>query len=314
MPGRREPTVPSGSFCERCGYEKTRTKGNTKKRVRDYPRRRRLPGVPPADSVIWPEPFRGERWKPVYGLLFRGKCQLCAYAFEQPKSRQILDRLHRQSRLMLCTNHPQNQGELTEVLPTGTCRNFSVKPWHNFKHRQAKNQSNPLCDESDPSVRRIPLGNGLFTIVDAEDYDMLSKYKWMARRTGGVTFYAYCRIQGKPVSMHRMIMHPRKGYVVDHIDGNGLNNRRCNLRECTQEQNRANARPRGGVSGFVGVYPSGDKWVAGIIYRGKHLHLGRFADPVEAAKARDRKAYELLGEYAYLNHPQDLRKEREGGG
>jgi hypothetical protein len=103
-------------------------------------------------------------------------------------------------------------------------------------------------------------------------------------------------------------MHPRKGYVVDHIDGNGLNNRRCNLRECTQKQNRANAKPCGGVSGFVGVYARNGKWTAGIRYRGKNLHLGTFDDPVEAAKARDRKAYELYGPYAYLNRPQDFRR------
>jgi hypothetical protein len=86
-----------------------------------------------------------------------------------------------------------------------------------------------------------------------------------------------------------------------------LNNRRCNLRVCTAAQNRANSRPCGGASGFVGVYPKGNKWRASITCRGEFYYLGLFDDPVAAAKARDRKAYELNGPYAYLNFPEDFR-------
>jgi len=106
--------------------------------------------------------------------------------------------------------------------------------------------------------------------------------------------------------MHRLIMRPRRGYVVDHIDGNGLNNRRCNLRVCTRRQNQANRGPCGGSSQFVGVSRERDKWRAEIHYRGKHIYIGIFTDEAEAAKARDRKAYELHGEYAYLNFPEDF--------
>ncbi len=273
--------------------------------VRDFPRRQQLKGVPPADSEIWPEQYRGARWKPVYGIIFQGRCQLCAYSCEQPKSRQILDRIHGQARLVLCTNHPKSPGQLREMLPTETCRNFKAKAWQPIRRKGAKATDTPLDDGADPSIRRVPVGRGLFALVDVADYEMVSKYKWHAIRNGAKT-YACCHVGRKLVSMHRMIMRPRKGYVIDHADGNGLNNRRGNLRECTTQQNRANARPRGGSSRFVGVYRRKDKWVAGLQYRGKYYYLGLFDDEVAAAKARDRKAHDLLGEYAYLNFPEDF--------
>jgi hypothetical protein len=151
------------------------------------------------------------------------------------------------------------------------------------------------------------VGQGLFATVDAADYKKLSKYKWYAKRHGR-TIYAVCRDRGRVVFMHRMILRPRKGYLVDHIDGNGLNNRRCNLRVCTPAQTRANARPRAGSSRFIGVCRKGDKWEASITYRGEYFYLGRFDDEVEAAKARDRKAYELNGAHAYLNRPEDFER------
>jgi hypothetical protein len=239
--------------------------------------------------------------------MFQGKCLLCAYSFAQSKPRQILDQRHGIAMFVLCTNHPGYPGELHEMLPTETCRNFKAKAWKPVRQKGANVPAAVPDDGSDPSIRRIPVGNGLFALVDASDYEMVSRYKWHAIRKGPKT-YACCHKGRKLVSMHRMIMRPRKGYVVDHIDGNGLNNRRCNLRECTIQQNRANARSRGGSSRFVGVYRRKDKWVAGLQYRGKYYYLGLFEDEVEAAKARDRKAYELLGEYAYLNFPGDFRR------
>ena len=163
-----------------------------------------------------------------------------------------------------------------------------------------------MADECDPSVRRIPLGNGLFATVDAADYEELSKYKWYAYRCSH-TIYAACRIKGRQVYMHRMLNAPRKGYVVDHIDRNGLNNRRSNLRVVTPRQNRANVGPCGGTSQYVGVSRRGSKWVSGITARGKHYFAGTFDDEIEAAKARDRIAWELHGERAYLNFPEDFR-------
>ncbi|MBN1362949.1 MAG: HNH endonuclease [Sedimentisphaerales bacterium] len=105
-------------------------------------------------------------------------------------------------------------------------------------------------------------------------------------------------------------MKAPKGMVVDHIDGNGLNNRRSNLRLCTPQQNQWNrcvsrARLQQGL--FKGVHHRTDsgKPCARITYRGKTLHLGVFDTAIEAAKAYDRKAIELHGEFAYLNFPED---------
>jgi hypothetical protein len=267
--------------------------------------RRRLPGVPPPDSEIWPQQYRGERWKAAFGILFAGRCQLCAYSCALPKSRQLTDKCSGMTRLLLCTNHPASGGELREVLPIDTCRNFKARRWHWPRKQPPKRAPAPLPSESDPNVRRIPLGGGLFAIIDASDYDEISKYKWRASHHGR-TVYATCVKRGRVVYMHRLIMKARKGSLVDHTDGNGLNNRRCNLRMCTHQQNRVNVGPRGGLSRFVGVTRQKDKWAARIISRGKLYSLGSYDDEVEAAKARDRKAYELFGEYAYLNFPEDF--------
>jgi hypothetical protein len=145
----------------------------------------------------------------------------------------------------------------------------------------------------------------LFATVDDSDYEEVSKYRWYAFGHGR-NVYAATSKNGRMVYMHRMLMRPRKGYVVDHIDGNGLNNRRCNLRVCTPAQNLINKAPRGGTSRFTGVYRAKKKWLAHVTHRGKYYYLGVFDDEVEAAKARDRKAYELHGEYAYLNFPEDF--------
>jgi hypothetical protein len=209
------------------------------------------------------------------------------------------------TRLLLCTNHPASAGELREVLPTDTCRNFKAKCWKRPRPKPTRDIVRPTTCGSGRGVWRIAVGQGLFATVDAADYKKLSKYKWYACRRGP-TIYATCLDRGRVVYMHRMVMRPRKGYVVDHIDSNGLNNRRCNLRVCMRRQNQANRRPRGGSSRFVGVYRHKDKWVAEIRYHGKYYYCGLFDDEVEAAKARDRKAYELHGPYAYLNFPQDF--------
>jgi len=97
--------------------------------------------------------------------------------------------------------------------------------------------------------------------------------------------------------------------VVDHKDGNGLNDRRSNLRVCTQQQNLYNSRPHGRSSRFKG--PCWDKakrrWVVYIRHDGRNVFIGRFRDEAEAARAYDHKAYELFGEYAYLNFPEEIK-------
>jgi hypothetical protein len=92
--------------------------------------------------------------------------------------------------------------------------------------------------------------------------------------------------------------------VTDRIDGDRLNNPRFNLRNCTAEENRHNTRPSGKRSRFIGVYPKGDKWFFKIRHKGDYFYGGPFDTDIEAAQARDKKAKELFGEYAWLNFPE----------
>jgi hypothetical protein len=272
--------------------------------------------VPPPESDVWPPEYRGERWKRVYGILFEGKCLLCRYGFSQPESRRSRDRWLREDTPLLCTNRAARPGQMIEVLATDTCRNFKAKHWQPGarERTQALPVSLPWPPKRKKGVRRIPLTHGLFATVDAADYEKVRKYKWYARRQG-YKVYAQAFIEGRTVQMHRFLMHPRKGYIVDHIDGNSLNNCRSNLRECTPGQNQANRRPRSGSSSrFVGVSRCEDRWVAWITHRGRRYWLGTYDDEVEAAKARDRKAVELHGVYAYLNFPEDWTFDKNGVG
>lgn len=249
---------------------------------------------------------RGKRGTPGRARRFAGRCQLCAYASGLSKVRQLLDAYIGIPRLLMCTNYANEPGGWSEVLPTATCRNFKAR-------RRPGRRARATCATHGAPVytpgsggRRIEVGQGLFATVDAADYRRLSKHKWYAYRHGR-KIYAVCRTGGKTVYMHRMIMRPRRGELVDHADGNGLHNRRGNLRNCNAAQNRANARPSGRASVYVGVYPKGNKWRASITCRGVFYYLGLYDDPVAAAKARDRKAYELHGPFAYLNFPEDFR-------
>lgn len=266
-------------------------------------KRRRL-RVPPPDSEVWPEEYRGENWKPVYAILFAGKCQLCAHSCPLPRSRQLRDKYTGTTRLLQCTNHPANPGGIEEVLPVETCRNFKPKWWRRPKAGRRKTPRQPQPCRSGQKGKQIPLGNGLFAAVDAADYEEISKHRWYASRHGR-NIYAMCLDGKRDLAMHRMIMRPRRGCVVHHIDHNGLNNQRDNLRVCTPRQHLAARGPCGGASQFVGVYRRGDKWEARIRCRGKVYYLGLFDNEVAAAKARDRKAYELHGKFAYLNFPED---------
>ena len=151
----------------------------------------------------------------------------------------------------------------------------------------------------------IPLTQGKFAIVDAEDYDWLSQYKWCAVKSRE-TFYAQRWSNGRVVGMHRVIMHAPKGVICDHKNHNGLDNRKSNLRLCTSAQNQYNKRPKKGcASRYKGVVLRSDckRWRARIGFNGKRIHLGDFDNQMEAAMAYDNKAVELFGEFAWLNFP-----------
>ena len=152
-------------------------------------------------------------------------------------------------------------------------------------------------------MKYISLTQGKFAIVDDEDYKELSKHKWYAMKNG-TRYYALRKVNGKKILMHRVIMTPPRHLQVDHINHNGLDNRRANLRLCTARQQTWNSFPRKNTSSkFKGVHwnKCSMKWQVQIWKNGKPKHLGLYDNETEAAKVYDREATGLFGEYAYLN-------------
>lgn len=140
--------------------------------------------------------------------------------------------------------------------------------------------------------------DGLVAIVDDEDYEWLSRYKWRQAKQGGRLWTSIS------VPMHRLILGLRYGDPhVDHKDRNPLNNRKSNLRLATQSQNNANKAPAPGR--FKGVRrPSGGSgWMAGIRINGKWTELGIYDTAKDAARAYDIAAKKMFGEFAYINLP-----------
>jgi hypothetical protein len=161
------------------------------------------------------------------------------------------------------------------------------------------------------AFRRIPLTQGKFAIVDPERYEELAKYKWFTARSEG-GFYALrmvkakgSRVKQKAVRMHRVILDVPQGKFIDHINHNGLDNRRANLRVATIQQNTWNKRKQRGnySSQYKGVtwLKREEKWQVRITCKGRSIFIGYFDDEKAAARAYDAKAGELFGDYAAMN-------------
>ncbi len=156
----------------------------------------------------------------------------------------------------------------------------------------------------DSKVCKIPLTQGYFALVDADDYEKLSQYKWHVNRKGDM-LYACRSEKGKKIKMHRQILNAPPGMYCDHINHNGLDNRKANLRLCTPQQNSFNQRPsHNSTSKYKGVYWNSEarKWHAEIRHNGRLIHIGYYDYEQDAAIAYDDYAIELFGEFAWLNH------------
>ena len=148
----------------------------------------------------------------------------------------------------------------------------------------------------------VPVGEYHFAVVDAADWHLLAGHKWYphySKRPYGDVVYAHSTAPMDGRLMHRVIMGLPDGDPrwVDHRDGDGLNNRRDNLRICTPSQNRINAKKLRGTSKYKGVRLVDGRWLASIGTRLTRKHLGTFATEEEAARAVDRAAAELYGEF-----------------
>ncbi len=145
---------------------------------------------------------------------------------------------------------------------------------------------------------QIQITSTKYALVDQEDFDLLNQYKWSLNVYG----YAYrnysCKNGGL---MHRVITKSQKGFDVDHINHNTLDNRKENLRVCTRAENLRNSKKRIGSSIFKGVSIHQGKWRARIKFFYKDIHLGMFNSEIEAAKAYNQKALQLFGQFAKLN-------------
>ena len=173
---------------------------------------------------------------------------------------------------------------------------------HNVKRHE-------VVQPLDTSYRYIPLTRGLNAVVDAEDFEHLSQWNWHALKSSkSNTLYA---IRKHGVLMHRVLMKCEEYEQIDHKDGDGLNNRKANLRKCDKYQNQHN---RGLVctntTGYIGVtrnyYPRKDGiqtlYRAQIHIDGRQVTVCYSRDAETAARAYDKAARER-GEFARLNFP-----------
>jgi len=162
-------------------------------------------------------------------------------------------------------------------------------------------------------MKTILLTRGHYAIVDDDDYGRLNQYKWYAFRDRNRYWRAVRnkkRInekRGKEL-MSRRIMNAPIGMVVDHLNGDTLDNRKENLRFCKQSVNTQNQHSTWGLSKFKGVDWDNNrkKWRVRITKEKKVYHIGVYDTEMEAANAYDEKAKELFGEFAHLNMAKEV--------
>lgn len=158
----------------------------------------------------------------------------------------------------------------------------------------------------------VTLTSGYEAIVDAEDLPRVAQWHWHASLSHQVVYArGHVRLDGvlRLRQMHRFLLDAPDGMAVDHINGNGLDNRRCNLRLATPQQNAKNGRRRGdNQAGFKGVSraTNGQRWVAQIRKDGRTRYLGSFETPEEASACYQAAALEVHGEFANLGFEQAL--------
>lgn len=160
-------------------------------------------------------------------------------------------------------------------------------------------------------MKQIPLTQGQFAIVDDADFAELSKYKWYAKHEPH-TWYAMrdtgSRTHKIRIRMHRYLLGAASCQDVDHINSNGLDNRKINLRLCTRSENIRNARKRTNCSSlYKGVHwhKTGCKWQSKIYVNGSSISLGLYEYEQEAAKAYDSAAIKYFGEFANINFKRE---------
>lgn len=153
-------------------------------------------------------------------------------------------------------------------------------------------------------MKEISLTKGKFAIVDDDDFEYLSQWKWFINTNGYAQRTEGSRGSQKKIYMHRVINETPEDMSTDHINGNRLDNRRENLRSVTLRQNKLNSskhtRNKTGYKG-VSLQKNTGKYVAYIRVNNKGITIGTYSTVEEAAKAYNRAALHFFGEYAKLN-------------
>ena len=165
-------------------------------------------------------------------------------------------------------------------------------------------------------MKKVKISKNKVVLVDDSDFKLVNSYRWYAEKHRS-TYYAYNSVRKGNItehsSMHRLIMDAEDGQQVDHKNGDGLDNRRENLRICTNVQNQGNRKTSTHYGGntcsstFKGVswHKPANKWTAQICKEKVKRHLGCFILEEDAARAYDKAAKEYFGEFALLNFPED---------
>ena len=187
---------------------------------------------------------------------------------------------------------------------------FRIEPCMTMERKTViKRNNTPIKEfmEGYGYVYKIPLTKGQFAIIDIEDIDLVKDFYWQAALNKTInSFYAqrgakYGDSENFGRQMHRIIMQAPKGLVVDHINHNTLDNRRCNLRLATSSENTTNRRTsKNTKSGLKGAYSARNKWYSRIVADGKDVYLGMFETAEDAHEAYCKAALELHGEFACL--------------
>ncbi len=160
-------------------------------------------------------------------------------------------------------------------------------------------------------MKKIELTKGYEAIVDDEDFERVNQYKWHAfeRRDKKVVYAArtdHTPEGDKTIRLHRFIMNAPKDMQVDHVSGNGLDNRRVNLRNCTNSDNQKNReKNKNNTTGYKGVTLNKRlrKFIPQITVNGENLYLGCYMTAKEAALAYNIAAKKYFGKFARLNKP-----------
>lgn len=209
------------------------------------------------------------------------------------------------------SGQPMNyvQGHTSRRIPRYFCvfcgKPFAGRTRGRYCSIACRGKWRPITEGMPIGVVGVPLKQGYIALIDAADLPKVIDTRWSLHDARGRS-YARGKINGKWTYMHRLLLGLTEDDYCDHIKGNGLDNRRSNLRSATPAQNTYNKAPRTCRS-YKGITPAQKQgsWIAQIRKEGRTLNLGTYENAEDAARAYDKKARELFGQFAHLNFPDE---------